>query len=113
MEHGPRGKGRQARTVDAPPSFGQIALWQHFGTSWGTCDQAYYLPPGVKRGPGAELALQDAASLGPCSSPHAAGKKNRVDYFDSKKLVLQLLSCDEGGKSFGAPLSRRGRAGRP
>ncbi|CAE7219023.1 unnamed protein product [Symbiodinium sp. CCMP2592] len=49
MEHGPRGKGRQA----------------------------YYLPPGVKRGP---------------------GKKNRVDYFDSKKLVLQLLSCGEGSQ---------------
>eukprot|EP00439_Symbiodinium_sp_Y106_P023271 s6400_g2.t2 len=58
MEHGPRGKGRQA----------------------------YYLPPGVKRGP---------------------GKKNRVDYFDSKKLVLQLLSCDEGctlpSKAAGVP----------
>ncbi|CAE7752725.1 unnamed protein product [Symbiodinium necroappetens] len=47
IEHGPRGKGRQA----------------------------YYLPPGVKRGP---------------------GKKNRVDYFDSRKLVLQLLSCKDG-----------------
>ncbi|CAK9028051.1 unnamed protein product [Durusdinium trenchii] len=32
--------------------------------------QVYYMPPGVWRGP---------------------GKKNRIDYFDSKKLVMQLI----------------------
>ncbi|CAJ1330308.1 unnamed protein product [Effrenium voratum] len=45
----------------------------------GASRQVYYMPPGVFRGP---------------------GRKNRIDYFDSKKLVLQLCYASMDLTSF-------------
>eukprot|EP00435_Cladocopium_sp_Y103_P062638 s75_g24.t1 len=47
----------------------------------GKSQQVYYMPPGVTRGKGA---------------------KNRIDYFDSKKLVMQLAWADSRGASCSA-----------
>jgi len=46
----------------------------------GNTTQPYYMPPGVKRGP---------------------GKKNRIDYFDSKRRVLDHI-CDASAMSVAA-----------
>ncbi|CAJ1425214.1 unnamed protein product [Effrenium voratum] len=75
-----RGRPPAPKAAETPPKRPRLEDW---GTLWtrleskgwrlevvGQRQDRYYLPPGVERGP---------------------GKKNRVDYFDSKKQVLQQL----------------------
>merc|ERR1740130_21648 len=56
------------------------------GKGW----QTYYLPPGIKRG---------------------AGFKNRVDYFDSKSLVLKYLSGADISAGSKKGLAAKGKKG--